>query len=400
VTIVHVLRKIYCESQSLFGIVTEKEHTAMLTNLKRYLRVLISSFSLLGLLSACIHPPELVALDVVRVAPDGRGFVFASSGNPFIPWGFNYDHDRDNRLLEDYWVGEWTSVVEDFAEMKALGANVVRIHLQFAQFMTSPDQPNAVALERLKQLVKLAETTKVYLDLTGLGCYKKQDVPAWYDALGESARWAAQARFWEAVAEAVGSSPAVFAYDLMNEPVVPNVKRPKGGWLTDENLAGFYYVQYIVLDLAGRDPASVARAWIQTMKAAIRSHDTAHLITVGSLPFSNGAGFVPSEVAKDLDYLSVHIYPGEGKVDDSLALLRSFLVGKPVVVEETFPLTIGFDGFKDFLRRSRPLAAGWIGFYWGKTLTELTPPKTIADAILKGWLEIFGEFNPNAAARP
>ena len=88
----------------------------------------------------------------------------------------------------------------DFGEMKDLGANVVRVHLQFGKFMKRPDEPDPRALDRLGKLVALAEQTGLYLDLTGLGCYRKRDVPAWYDALDEPARWAAQARFWEAVA--------------------------------------------------------------------------------------------------------------------------------------------------------------------------------------------------------
>ena len=46
----------------------------------------------------------------------------------------------------------------------------------------------------------VAERTGLYLDLTGLGCYHKQDVPAWYDQLSEPERWAVQARFWAAIA--------------------------------------------------------------------------------------------------------------------------------------------------------------------------------------------------------
>src|SRR5687767_5407620 len=76
----------------------------------------------------------------VRVSSDSRGFV--TSGNkPFIPWGFNYDRDFKLRLLEEYWETEWDTVEQDFREMKQLGANVVRIHLQFAKFMRGPDKP-------------------------------------------------------------------------------------------------------------------------------------------------------------------------------------------------------------------------------------------------------------------
>src|SRR3954452_3343401 len=78
--------------------------------------------------------------------------------------------------------------------MKGLGANVVRVHLQFGKFMDGPAEPNPRSLERLAKLVALAEETGLYLDLTGLGSYRKADVPAWYDALDEPARWAVQAR--------------------------------------------------------------------------------------------------------------------------------------------------------------------------------------------------------------
>src|SRR5690348_5145980 len=67
--------------------------------------------------------------------------------------------------------------------MKKLGANVVRVHLQLAKFMDAPDRPSGKALDRLGKLLALAERLRLYLDLTGLGCYHKKDVPAWYDRL-------------------------------------------------------------------------------------------------------------------------------------------------------------------------------------------------------------------------
>lgn len=41
------------------------------------------------------------------------------------------------RLLEDYWAEEWETVAQDFREIRDLGANVVRIHLQLGRFMTA-----------------------------------------------------------------------------------------------------------------------------------------------------------------------------------------------------------------------------------------------------------------------
>ena len=144
--------------------------------------------------------------------------------------------------------------------MKQLGANVVRVHLQFGKFMDGPDKPNEHALGLLAKLVDLAERQRLYLDLTGLGCYHKKDVPAWYDALTEQARWDAQARFWTAVAARCAHSPAIFCYDLMNEPVVPGGRRQDGDWLGPA-FAGKHFVQVITLDQRGPpSPSEIAQS--------------------------------------------------------------------------------------------------------------------------------------------
>ena len=147
--------------------------------------------------------------------------------------------------------------------MKALGANVVRIHLQVGKFMQQPDTPNSGSLDTLARLVKLAERLSLYLDVTGLACYHKADVPAWYDAPSEEARWEVQARFWEAVAARCAGSPAIFCYDLMNEPILPGQTK-ETEWLAGE-FGGSYFVQRITLDLAGRTQQQVAGAWVDRL---------------------------------------------------------------------------------------------------------------------------------------
>jgi hypothetical protein len=350
------------------------------------------TFVLLALIAApaWADPPKL---EPIRVAKDGTGFVGATSGKKFIPWGFNYDHDAKGRLIEDYWADEWDTVKAHFAQMKALGANVVRIHLQFGKFMDAADRPNAKALDRLGDLLKLAETTGLYLDLTGLGCYHKPDVPAWYDGLGEKDRWAAQARFWEAVAERCKESQAVFCYDLMNEPVVPGGKRKPGDWLGPP-LGDKYFVQVISLDQADRKRPDIAHAWVKELVAAIRKHDKKHPVTVGLVDWSLDrpgltSGFVPKAILDDLDFLCVHLYPQAGKVDDAITTLKGFAVGKPVVVEETFPLRCSTAELDSFIEKSEGIAAGWIGFYWGVPPEDLRKSKSIADAMTFGWLDVF-----------
>jgi len=149
-------------------------------------------------------------LPQIRVSDNGQHFVSGDSGKRFVVWGVNYDHDDDGRLLEDYWHDSWSVIAEDFREIKGLGANVVRIHLQLPEFMKSTTEPEKKNLARLGDLVRLAEQTGLYLDVTGLGCYHKHDVPDWYDELDEPARWDVQARFWKSVAQVCKGSPAIF----------------------------------------------------------------------------------------------------------------------------------------------------------------------------------------------
>jgi hypothetical protein len=348
----------------------------------------------------CANPAAAADLPRVRVSDDKTGFVLAPGGKPFVPWGFNYDHDPKGRLLEDYWQDEWPAVEADFRQMKALGANVVRVHLQFGKFMTAADKPDEKALARLGKLLALAEETGLYLDLTGLGCYHKADVPAWYDKLSEAERWGAQAAFWAAVAGRCKGSPAVFCYDLMNEPVVPGGKRPAGDWLGPA-FGGKHFVQFVTLDQADRKRPDVAAAWVKRLAAAVRKADDTHLVTVGLVDWSLDrpgltSGFVPETVAADLDFVAVHLYPEAGKLDDALKTLKGFNVGKPVVVEETFPLKCSGKELEEFIEAATKdkLAAGWVSFYWGKPPAELRKSKAFADAILLDWLERFGKRKP------
>ena len=333
------------------------------------------------------------ALEWIGIGRDRVSFARGDGGKKFLAWGFNYDRDYRGRLLEEYWEKEWPTIEGDFQEMKELGANVVRVHLQLGRFMASAAQLNTNSLEHLARLVELAERTGLYLDVTGLGCYHKADVPAWYDALPESERWQAQTRFWAGVAEVCARSPAVFCYDLMNEPILPGDK-PETEWLAGE-LAGKYYVQRISLNLQGRKQEAVAKAWIDTLVNGIRQRDKRHLITVGEIPWAlsfPGAKslFHARDVGAGLDFVSVHFYPERNGVPKALEALSVYEVGKPLVIEEMFPLKCSMEELDTFITRSRGTADGWMGFYWGKRIDEYRKSKgDIGDALTLDWLEYF-----------
>ena len=348
--------------------------------------------------------PRPAHLERIVVSSDGRGFVTAVTKRPFRPWGMNYGNA--GRLMEDFWNEDWPTLADDFRELHALGANVVRIHLQLGKFMDAPDQPNRSALRQLQRLLRLAEETGLYLDVTGLACYRPADVPEWYDVLDESARWAAQVKFWESVAEVCASSPAVFCYDLINEPVSPATLREPGKWPSGNLFGGYDFLQYIALDPAGRKREDLAGQWIRRMVAAIRRQDHDALITLGLLPWSRDwkhlSGFLPEAVAPELSFISVHIYPDSKKPGEALESLRLFAVGKPVVIEETFPLTCSVAELEDFLRASRELACGWIGHYDGASLEELNALEragqlNLKQAAYREWLRLFVRLQPEFA---
>ncbi len=335
-------------------------------------------------------------MESIRLTDDGQAFRTANSGRPFVPWGVNYDHDAEGRLIEDYWEEEWPTVVQDFQEIKELGANVVRVHLQLGMFMRQSDQPNTQTLDRLDSLLELAEETGLYLDITGLGCYHKQDVPPWYDSMTDEERWTVQARFWEEVARIGARSHAVFCYDLMNEPVVTAGSKKETDWLLGE-LGGKFFVQRINRDGEGRTNKTIAKAWVDRLTTAIRKHDRRHLITVGVIPWAHtfpGARplFYDPEVGNNLDFVSVHFYPETGKLDKALKALAVYDVGKPLVIEEMFPLKCTIDELSEFIEQSKGVADGWMSFYWGKRIDEYHENDGIAGAIIKAWLERFKEM--------
>jgi len=189
----------------------------------------------------------------------------------------------------------------------------------------------------------------------------------------------------------------------MNEPVVPGGDRALGDWLGPP-FAGKHFVQVITLSQGKRGRPEIAAEWIRRLSAAIRRHDRQGLITVGLVDWSLDrpgltSGFVPEKIAQHLDFLSVHIYPQKGKVDDAIETVSLFArAGKPVLIEETFPLQCSLDEFSEFVSRSRESSAGWIGFYWGKTPEEYRRGKAPVDALMSAWLEYFSAHRPGEKA--
>ncbi|MHB8897932.1 MAG: cellulase family glycosylhydrolase [Thermoguttaceae bacterium] len=339
-------------------------------------------------------PAAARPMERVRISQDGKGFVLDPSGAAFTPWGFNFV-GRFGRIVEEYWQDDWASVEKDFRQMRSLGANVVRLHLQVGTYMKTAEEVDEAALIRLRRLLDLGRDTGLYLDLTGLGCYHLAAIPPWLDKLSEQDRWQVQARFWEAIARTCSGHPALFCYDLVNEPVIGQAMEGEHPWLLGE-MEGFYFVQRIANDPAGRTSEAIAEAWVSRMVEAIRKHDRDTLVTVGVIPWAQifpGAKplFYAPPVARHLDFVSVHFYPQAGKVAETLTALAVYDIGKPLVVEETFPLSCSLEEMDQFIDGARPRVEGWISHYFGHSIEEHAAGAEPSGELVAKFLEYWKE---------
>lgn len=345
----------------------------------------------------CLVPaPPAGGLERIVRKADGSGFMGATTGRTFVPWGMNYDQH-----IEEWWNSDWARLVSDFREMRRMGVNTVRVLLETVRFLDPPTAgypngtPNVAALAQLTRLVRLAEQTGLYLDVTGLGIEIPAAQQPWYDDRDENGRWAAQERFWISVAQAVGTSPAVAWFDLMNEPTAQ--AGPGGAWCA--GLFGDHcYVQYLTDDAAGRTSVQIARAWMTRMKTAIRvtAGDTTHLISVGLLPYGY-SGFRPSDVTDLEDFGTVHMYPRAdvaGTPANELQLdidsVKSFKpAGQPLVIEEMLNMNCSESDLETFVLGTRPEVGGWLGHYGTQTPAEIATPTTFPEAISLDYYKMF-----------
>ena len=343
-------------------------------------KILLSVITLLFVTEIAAQQPKILIQD---------GVFKDENGDCFVPFGYNYVGSKFQALLEDNWLSDsaWAVIEGDFQEIKTYNANSVRIHLQYHEFMDGASTPNLVAFDRLSQLVELAESQQLYLLITGLSAYRASDQPAWYDALNEQGRWATQALFWGKVAEVVGTSKAVFAYDLMNEPVMLDTTT----WLPGGTFGGFNFVQNLTLNPNGRNFKQIVNAWSQQMTEAIRTNDPVTPITIGFI----GCGPI-KDLSSNLDFTSAHIYPQPDSEPNTVCNMRLTTMinlvnnsqdNKPFVVSEIASL-FSFEETEKFMEVTCPKVNGWFNHYGGITLEEFSDT-SILDALHKYNLRTF-----------
>jgi glycosyl hydrolase family 42 (putative beta-galactosidase) len=338
----------------------------------------------LGATCMAEHTNEAPALSKIRVAPDGRSFV-TDTGRAFAPFGVNYYRPGTGWAPKVWKKFDANATGNDFARMKELGVNCVRVFLSYGSFYMEPGVLNLEGLAKFDQFLAMAESAGIYVHPTGPDHW--EEVPDWAkaDRIADEKNLSALEAFWKLFAARYRGRGVIFAYDLRNEPEVSwdtavmhekwnNWLQKKYGaiekltlaWGTTNTTLRFGSVsvpaaqdhprsrQLLDYQLFRED---IADEWTRRQAAAIKAADPHALVTVGLIQWSvpsllprvrHYSGFRPERQARFLDFLEVHFYPLERgayeyrSTEDearNLAYLESVArevarPGKPVVIAE------------------------------------------------------------------
>jgi endo-1,4-beta-mannosidase len=348
--------------------------------------MLRNHFVLLSLVSLALSASHLCGADQllpkVRIARDGRSFE-TEAGKPFVPFGVSYFRPGTGWAPQVWKQFDADATRKDFARMRELGINCVRVFLSYGSFYSEPGVLKEEGLGKFDQFLSLAEQAGIYVHPTGPDNW--EGPPNWHPyVVGDPRTLQYTEQFWKLFAARYRGRHVIFAYDLRNEPWIDwhsEVMPPQwNAWLEKrygsvEKLAAAWGATNLLQwgkiavprprnALRNRElldyqsfRADLADDWTHRQAAAIKSADPEALTTVGflqssvpSVPWGNlgDAGFRPERQAKFLDFLEIHFYPlargvYEYKSEDdelaNLAYLESIVrevarPGKPVVLAE------------------------------------------------------------------
>lgn len=403
-------------------------------------------------------------MQLVIVAPGNQGFVERDSGRPYIPFGTNY-YDPHTGWAPKIWRQfDSGKVQEHFRIMRELGVNCARVFLAAAGFQPSVETVDEQCLKKLDALVEIARKSGIRLMLTGPDHW--EGWPSYWkpDRFAGETSLQALERFWDVVGRRYRDEPAIFAWDLLNEPHLPwfveqwhplwnswlketygsreSLKAAWGSEITDAEQWGQVAAAEDKPDINSprlrdwqRFREHLADRWVRRQVEALRKADPTHLITVGYIQWSyplvrhgspsRYAAFNPHRQATLLDFVTIHFYPTlgdpfgsqnnwSGNLDYLRAVLAYCHTGKPVVLGEYGwygggaaqgqpYLTEGqqADWIIAEIEASRGLAVGWLS--WPLADTPESTDMSIFGGLVKADLsvKIWGQkFKTFAASLP
>jgi endo-1,4-beta-mannosidase len=339
---------------------------------------------LAGLVTMLTLPAGAVTpLPRIGLAADGRSLETAT-GKPFVPFGLTYYRPGTGWAPQVWKQFDADATRRDFARMKELGVNCVRVFLSYGSFLMATNRLSPDGLAKFDQFLEIAEQAGIYVHPTGPDHW--EGLPDWAktDRYADEVVLRSVEEFWRQFAARYRGRSVIFAYDLLNEPEVrwdtPPMITKWNRWLdkqyvsaaklssawgvTNQNLALGAIAIPPRADCAGcvqlldfqHFREDIADEWTHRQVAAIKTTDPQALVTVGLIQWSvpsllaaawQYSAFRPARQARLVDFMEIHFYPlangfYEYRADDesrNLAYLESVLrevarCGKPVVIAE------------------------------------------------------------------
>ena len=158
------------------------------------------------------------ALPRIKIAKDGRTFETAA-GRPFVPFGVTYFRPNTGWAPRVWKQFDDDATRKDFARMKEMGINCVRVFLSYGSFYSEPGVLKPEGLEKFDRFLALAEEAGIYIHPAGLDHWEGS--PDWQPvAVADPRTLRYTVQFWELFAARYRGRHVIFAYDLRNEPLV------------------------------------------------------------------------------------------------------------------------------------------------------------------------------------
>ena len=348
--------------------------------------LLCISFTFLSLAGIAQNPQS----EFIKVADDNWHFETDVSGTAFTPFGTNY-YDPESYGTHEVWdnpaftapnpIGNFdsTRTRNHFAQLHGIGVNVIRIFLSSMKFEPTLYTLDEASFQKVDKIISLAKEydLRIIFDLVEVWEGAPQNGWLSWDYYSDAVSLQGLEYLVKAFGNRYKDEPAIFAWDLTNEPYTKwsdgpmnelwiewnhlkytNEDSLSSAWqdypLSGENWDNLYIPseftnnpndQRLFDFQLFRD--DVAYNWTKHLVEAIREVDSKHMITVGliqwSIPFKQNieepggyASFDPQKIAPLLDYVSVHGYDWWDNHAGLYiqGLLRYCYAGKPVLLEE------------------------------------------------------------------
>ena len=170
------------------------------------------------LLSRPVPGSGAEALPKVRVKEAGR--VFEAAGKEFRPLGLTYYRPGTGWAPQVWKQFDAEATRADFARMKELGVNCVRVFISYGSFLMESSSLDGQGIAKFDQFLQIAEQAGIYVHPTGPDHW--EGTPAWAqeDRVADERLLQALESFWKLFAARYRGRNVIFAYDLRNEPEV------------------------------------------------------------------------------------------------------------------------------------------------------------------------------------